>query len=485
MPQQLKATKEAVFLSTECTPQVCHFQSLNKREVVAEFNGGKITSDGGALLLREVEKRTGMLKRFSECFRDQRDLRLIEHSKEELIRQRVYALALGYEDLNDHDELRADYLLATIVEKSDPTGQDRRCPEDRGKPLAGKSTLNRLELYPETGADKYKRISVDGKAVQDCLVDIFLDSYPEAPKQIIVDFDATDDPVHGNQEGRFFHGYYDSYCYLPLYVFCDGFCLHAELRPSNIDASEGTVEVLEWMVPRIRRRWPKVEIVVRGDSGFARDRIMDWCEEHEVDYVFGLARNARLIRRIESELEQARELYQKSRQASRVYSEFEYQTLDSWSRARRVVAKAEYLAKGSNPRFIVTSLPEQKFPMSYLYEEIYCARGDLENRIKEQQLALFADRTSSRVMKANQLRLWFSTFAYLLIHQLRRLGLQATPLARAQCDTIRLKLFKIGAVVKVSVRRIFASLATGYPYQQLFCQANENLQRAGPVLSSA
>lgn len=485
MEQQLKATKEAVLSSTECTAQVCQFQSLKSRQVVAQFNGGKITSDGGGLLLREVEERTGILRSFAACFRDERDPRLIEHSKEELIRQRVYALALGYEDLNDHDELRADYLLAAMVEKQDPTGRNRRSQEDRGKPLAGKSTLNRLELYPERGRDRYKKIAVDAQAVQRCLVKIFLESRRRPARRIILDLDATDDPVHGGQEGRFFHGYYNCYCYLPLYVFCNGFCLHAQLRPANIDASEGALEALEAIVLQIRERWPKVQILVRGDSGFARERIMAWCERNRVDFVLGLARNERLVREIELHLEQARRKYERSKRASRIFTEFDYQTLKSWSRARRVVAKAEHLAKGSNPRFIVTSLSEQQVKARRLYEKTYCARGDLENRIKEQQLALFADRTSSNTMRANQLRLWFSTFAYLLMHQLRRVGLKGTALAKAQCNTIRLKLLKIGAVVKITVRRIFVSLATGYPYQQIFIRANENLQRAGPVPASA
>lgn len=437
------------------------------------------------MLLREVEKRTGILSGFADCFRDERDPRWIEHTQEELIRQRVYALALGYEDLNDHDELRTDFLLATIVEKNDPTGQDRRCEEDRGKPLAGKSTLNRLELCPETGKDKYKKISVDAEAVERFLVDMFVESRRRAPKRMILDFDATDDPVHGEQEGRFFHGYYNCYCYLPLYVFCDGFPLHAQLRPSNIDASEGAREVLERRVAQIRERWPKVEILVRGDSSFAREEIMAWCEGHRVDYLFGLAKNERLIREIEPQLDEARQKYERTQRASRVFTEFSHQTLKTWSRRRRVVAKAEHWAKGSNPRFVVTSLSRRERKARDLYEKIYCARGDLENRIKEQQLALFADRTSSSHMKANQLRLWFSTVAYLLIHQLRRLGLKGTALAQAQCDTIRLKLLKIGGVVKISMRRIFISLATGYPYQQIFLRVQENLQRAGPILASA
>ena len=295
----------------------------------------------------------------------------------------------------------------------------------------------------------------------------------------------TDDPVHGEQEGRFFHGYYNCCCYLPLYVFCQRFCLHAQLRPSNIDASEGAVEVLKRMVAQIRERWPKVKILVRGDSSFTREEIMAWCEANQVDYVLAWPKMRGLIRQIQPELEQARQRYERRKRGSRVFTEFEYQTLQSWSRARRVVTKAEHLAKGSDPRFVVTSLPAREVKARHLYEKIYCSRGDLENRIKEQQLALFADRTSLSRMEANQLRLRFSTLAYLLIHQLRRLGLKGTALARAQCNTIRLKLLKIGAVVKISARRIFISLATGYPYQQIFIRTNENLQRAGPIPTPA
>ena len=304
-----------------------------------------------------------------------------------------------------------------------------------------------------------------------------------APDRIILDLDATDDPLHGKQEGRFFHGYYGSYCYLPLYIFtADGYPLWAQLRRSNIDAAEGAVEAVEQIVDQIRRRWPKVEIWLRADSGFAREELMAWCETHNVDYVFGLAKNSRLIREIQEALEQAHEQFEQTGKSARRFCEFTYATLKSWSCRRRVIGKAEYLAKGSNPRFIVTSLPAGQYPARYLYEKIYCARGDMENRIKEQQLALFADRTSSSKMKANQLRLWFSTAAYLLIHQLRRLGLKHTTMARAQCDTIRLKLLKIGAQIKISVRRILISLASGYPYERIFAQVYHNLQRAGPVL---
>ncbi len=399
-------------MSTKCNLRSFEFQVLGRRSVVGRFDGGKITSDGGGLLLREVEKRTGIVGGLAQCFRDERQQNWIEHSVEELVRQRVYALALGYEDLNDHDELREDFLLATLVEKEDPTGESRVQERDRGKPLAGKSTLNRLELYSEGEAkDRYKRIAVDGEGVERFLVRMFLESRRPVPERIVLDLDATDDPLHGQQEGRFFHGYYKCYCYLPLYIFCEGFPLHAELRRSNIDASEGAVKALEKIVGQIRKSWPQVKILIRGDSGFAREEIMAWCEAHGVDYMLGLAKNPRLVREIEEPLQQVKQEYEGHQVSSRTFAEFQYRTLKTWTRSRRVVAKAEHLAKGSNPRFVVTSLSSQQCEARRLYEEIYCARGDMENRIKEQQLALFADRTSSTKMQANQLRLWFSTVA--------------------------------------------------------------------------
>ena len=463
--------------------------------MVGGFDGGEITSDAGGLLLREVEKRTGVIHQFAGCFRDGRNAKLIEHSVQELVGQRVYALALGYEDLNDHDDLRRDHLLATLVEKEDPTGQNRRQEQDQGKPLAGKSTLNRLELHPGgESQDRYKKIGVDEAAVECFLVKMFLDRYETPPARITLDLDATDDPLHGHQEGRFFHGFYTCYCYLPLYMFCGGFPLCAQLRVSNIDVSEGTVEVLERTVGQIRESWPQVEILIRGDSGFAREKIMAWCEANGVDYLLGLAKNKRLLREIEKEQERARAGFERRGQPTRIFAEFFYRTRKSWSRSRRVVAKAEHLAKGANPRFIVTSLSRKQIKARPLYERVYCARGDMENRIKEQQLDLFADRTSSSKMRANQLRLWLSTVAgllqTLLLHLFRELGLKGTEMAKAQCGTIRLKLLKIGAQVKVSVRRILVAFAVGYPYQRIFAQVYENLlrvspivRRAGPVLS--
>jgi len=459
-------------MSTKCNSETFEFQALKRRQVVARFDGGRITSDGGAVLLRETNRATGLIRQLAQCFWDRRDGRFVRHPVEQLVAQRVYGLALGYEDLNDHDELRIDELLGILVEKS-----------DLDEPLAGKSTLNRLELTTD-GKDVYKKVVVDEEAVERFFIRMYLRSRRRAPRRLILDLDATDDPLHGKQEGRFFHGFHGCYCYLPLYIFTqDGYPLWAQLRSSNIDAAAGSVEAIERIVEEIRQYWPKVKILLRADSGFAREELMVWCEEHEVDYVFGLAKNSRLIRKIEDALERARQQFEQTGKAAREFCDFSYITRESWSRQRRVIGKAEHLAKGSNPRFLVTSLSAQSYAARYLYEKIYCARGDMENRIKEQQLALFADRTSSSKMKANQLRLWFSTAAYLLLHQLRRLGLRGTRMARAQCDTIRLKLLKIGAQIKISVRRILISLASGYPYEKLFAQVYQNLVRAGPILS--
>jgi hypothetical protein len=459
---------------------VIEFKRLSKRSVVADFGGGTISSDAGALLLDQTEGALGLLGRAAACFTDHRDADLIEHSVGDLIRQRVFALALGYEDLNDHDELSRDPLLAAVVGKSEPTGEGRRCRRDRQRPLAGKSTLNRLELTePDANAgSRYKKIVLDFAALRSLLVEVFLEAYARAPKQIVLDFDATDDPLHGRQEGRFFHGYYGHYCYLPLYVFCGEHLLAAELRPSNIDASDGTVALLERIVSQIRRRWPKTRIILRGDSGFARESIMAFCEAHGVDYVLGLAKNSRLIAEIAEELAQAEAEWQRSGQAARRFKDFRYRTLDSWTRWRRVVGKAEHLGKGANPRFVVTSLSPQACAARALYEQVYCGRGEMENRIKEQQLCLFADRTSTRWLRSNQIRLWLSSLAYVLLSGLRRLGLWGTAMARSRCDTIRLRLLKIGASVRVSVRRVWVSLASGYPLQALFHRICRRLQAA-------
>jgi len=469
-------------LATDCSLRRFEFQGLGRRKVQARFDGGRVCSDGGALLLAEVERRRGILRRLAACFTDYRDPRLVEHSVEELVRQRVYGIALGYEDLCDHEELRKDPLLAVLSGKRDPLGGDRRQEADRGKPLAGKSTLHRLEwgLAGEAEQDRYRRIVLDGDAVDRLFVEVFLDGHRDAPEQLILDLDATDDPIHGSQEGRFFHGYYGGYCYLPLYIFCGTHLLCARLRRSNIDASQGSVEEVERIVDQIRQRWPKVNVLLRGDSAFAREELMSWCERHRVDFVFGLARNPRLEQALEGAFERAEDLCARSGQPERVYDEFSYRTLDSWSRSRRVVGKAEILDRGPNPRFVVTSLPRRKVKAADLYERLYCARGEMENRIKEQQLYLFADRTSAHLMRVNQIRLWFSSVAYLLLDELRRLGLAGSSFSQARCDTLRSQLLKIGARVRISVRRIVFSLASHHPHQAIFAYAFDQLQRAGP-----
>ena len=432
--------------------------------------------------MRQTEQRTGILRQFAACFADHRRTDLVEHTVPELVRQRVYALALGYEDLNDHDELRADPLLALLSGKADLEGAERRKEQDRGKPGAGKSTLNRLELTPKeaTAKDRYKKIVMQEEAVDDLLVQLYIQAQPRKPEQITLDLDATDDPLHGQQEGRFFHGYYGHYCYLPLYIFAGEHLLGARLRPSNIDASAGAVEEVERIVKALRRVWPDVRIILRGDSGFCREPLMKWCEDNGVDFAFGLARNVKLERILGAELEQARQEYARTGKPARVFKEFLYRTKKSWSQARRVVAKAEYLAKGANPRFVVTSLGPEGMEARKLYEEFYCGRGDMENRIKEQQLALFADRTSTAYLRSNQLRLYFSSIAYCLLQALRRLGLVGTEMAKAQCQTIRSKLLKIGAQVRVTVRKVWVSMASGCPYGKVFGQAWENLEAAAP-----
>jgi hypothetical protein len=471
-------------METQCSPNQLHFQGLGPRKVVGCFDGGTITSDAGALLLREIDQARNLFDHFSRCFVDCREPRFVEHSVKELIAQRTIGICLGYEDLIDHDELRRDPLLATVCGKLDPTGAKRRNERDRGIALAGKSTLNRLETFgvgkPEN--QRYKKIYYSEDKIDQFFVDVFVKNHRRLPDEIILDVDATDDPLHGHQEGRFFHGYYDCYCYLPLYVFCGDQLLYAKLRTSNLDPGNESLPDLRLLIQRIRRQWPEVRIVLRGDSGFCREELMSWCEENAVFYIFGLARNSRLLKRIHKELKKVRKRYYEDYQPQRIYKDFTYQTLDSWSRSRRVIGKAEYVAKGENPRFIVTNLLRSEIEAGQLYEDVYCARGDMENRVKEQQLYLFSDRTSSATMQANQLRLYFSSLAYVLMNELRIRVLQNTEFNKAQCHTIRLKLLKIGAQVRVSVRRIYVSFASGYPYQQTFFQILRNLKNAYPQL---
>lgn len=474
-------------MPTQCIQKSFAFHSLGKRDVVARFDGGRITSDAGGLLLREVAEKTGLLRGLAACFDDYRDPELIEHTVLELVSQRVYALALGYEDLNDHDELRSDPMLAVALGKDDVKGEQRRREQDRGKALAGKSTLNRLELtapdydgsprQKESGKPETKKIVADPESIDALLADLFLEAHEQAPEQIVLDMDATDDVVYGGQEGRFYHGYYGDYCYLPLYVFCGEHLLCARLRMSNIDASADSVEELEPMVARIRQRWPAVKILLRGDGGFCREKLMAWCEREGLDYIFGLAQNARLKKQIEPEMAQAAAQYEQTKAPARVFTEFLYATEKTWSRQRRVIAKAEHIAKGGNPRFIVTSLSQEQMAARELYEKVYCARGECpENRIKEQQLDLFADRTSTGKMWSNQLRMYFSSIAYVMISTLRRTALAGTVLEKAQCGTIRLKLLKIGAQIRVTVRKIWVSLSEGYPHTALFAQVLATLE---------
>jgi hypothetical protein len=450
------------------------FARLDRRDVVADFGGGALTSDAGALLLGATDRASGLVDRFAACFSDGRAAGRVVHAVRTLVGQRVFGIALGYEDLIDHDDLRRDPALGIVLGRL-----EARRPGCA--PLAGKSTLNRLEHAP-AGDHRYRRIGHDPAAIENLFVDLFLDAHPRPPARIVLDLDATDDPIHGHQEGRFFHGYYDCHCYLPLYVFCGDHLLAAKLRRSNIDASAGAVEEMTRIVERIRARWPRVKILLRADSGFAREALMAWCEAHRVDYVFGLARNARLVEHIHAALAWAEDDAERTGRAARRFADFRWTTRDSWSRRRRVVAKAEWMpghgAKGANPRFLVSSLPAREIDARTLYERVYCARGDMENRIKECQLDLFADRTSAATLRANQLRLWFASMAYVLLAALRRLGLGHSRLASATCGTIRLKLLKIGAQVRVSVRRIRIAMASACPYAAEFRLAHARLSAA-------
>jgi hypothetical protein len=453
-------------------------QALGRREVVAEFSGGTITSDAGGLLLREVEARTGLLAKFAACFDDHRDPDKLTHPVLDLLKQRIFGLCLGYEDLNDHETLRRDPLLAVLVGKDDPTGQDRASQKDRGCPLAGKSTLNRLELSP-VGADassRYTKIGARTRDMEDFFVAAYIALHPTPPEVIELDLDATDDPVHGHQLGRFFHGYYDEYCFLPLYIFSGMFPLCAKLRPADIDAAAGALKQVQRIVERLRRAWPGQRILVRGDSGFCRDNLLTWCEANDVFYLFGLPKNQRLLKVIGQQLHEAQVAFEETGVASRVFHEFEWSTKKSWGRSRRVIAKAEHLPKGANPRFVVTNLSASEFDARTIYEDQYCVRGDMENRIKEQQLCLFADRTSCATLRANQLRLWFSTLAYLVMAVLREHGLKETELATARCDTLRTKLLKIGAVVTVTFRKVWLRLSSACPFQTLFARVLANLR---------
>jgi hypothetical protein len=457
-------------MQTECIPDLFGFVAVEKRAVVAAFDGGKMTSDAGGLLLGATDRAIGLVRRFAACFGDRRRPELIEHEVATLVGQRVFGLALGYEDLNDHDHLRHDPVMALLAGKL--AARRQSCAA-----VAGKSTLNRLELS-RTEPTRYHKISHDPAAIEALLVDLFLEAHAVRPEEIVLDLDATDDPLHGHQEGRFFHGYYDCYCYLPLYVFCGRHLIAAKLRRANIDASAGAVEEVARIVGHIRGRWPKTRICLRADSGFAREELMAWCEANRVDFVFGLARNARLVDAIAVELAAAAAESAASGKPARRFKDIEWSTRDSWSRRRRVVAKAEWTQGEANPRFVVTSLAADKAEARFLYETVYCARGDMENRLKETQGDLFADRTSAATMRANQLRLWFASMAYGLLCALRRIGLANTQFAQATAATIRLKLLKIGALVTVSVRRIRLAMASGHPFKREWAIAHARLAAA-------
>jgi hypothetical protein len=468
-------------MPTECNPDLFGFAPVGRREVVGSFDGGSITSDAGALLLRQTDQAIGLTGRLAACFYDHRSQELIEHSVETLVGQRVFGNALGYEDINDHDELRHDPTQAVLAGKL-AAGRTNCAP------VAGKSTLNRLELS-RAEPTRYHKISHDPAAIERLFVTLFLEAHKTPPAEIIIDLDATDDPLHGNQEGRFFHGYYDCFCYLPLYIFCGRDLLAAKLRPANIDAAAGSVEEVARIVAQIRTKWPDTRIILRGDSGFAREALMAWCEAQAVDYIFGLAGNSRLVDDIAVPLAAARERYRQTGRPARQFWDFTWRPRKkAWSRERRVTAKAEWIQsakqiKGeANPRFIVTSLTGMTEENGRrLYENIYCARGEMENRIKECQIDLFADRTSTHTMAANQLRLWFASMAYVLVNSVRRLALQATDLADATCGTIRRKLFKIGAIVTISVRRIKFAMASGCPYKAIFATAHGALGALGAI----
>ncbi len=477
---------------TECNQQIFEFQGLGGRKVQADFGGGFLSSDSGALLLRQVDGAHGLCERLAECFSDTRDPELVEHELEVMLRQRIVGLALGYEDINDHERLRLDPLLAMVCGRADVLGAQRQREQDKGKALAGKSTLNRLELSAQQTDGRYKKIAAHPEKIAALLLELGVQAIPRKSACIVLDFDATDDPVHGDQEGKFFHGYYGHCCYLPLYCFCGDIPMWAQLRSSDRDASDGTLEALQQIVAAIRRRFGQHRpIVVRGDSGFCREALMAWIESQDnLHYCFGLARNRRLEAMLEPAWERvARRLQQDAPGSAREFIELRYRTRQSWSRKRRVVAKAEIIGDKLNPRFIVTDLSgREKWVRGLapfadgraLYEKFYCARGDMENRIKEQQLDLFADRTSTAYLASNQLRLWFSSFAYLLLGRLRAVALRGTRLAQATVGTIRLGLLKIAAQLTVSVRRIYVRMCSASPMQDVFAQAHARLRALSP-----
>lgn len=449
-------------MPTECSRNELDLGRSGGRRLVGAFDGGAITSNGGVVLLAATDRAIGLSRRLSHCFTDLRLADAVRHSVPDLLRQRIFGLALGHEDLIDHDALRDDPALAAVLDK--PGGR-----------LAGKSTLNRMEHASKIGQDRHHKLDHDTAAIERLFVDIFLDAHSEPPSRIVIDLDATDDPLYGEQEGRHFHGYYDCYCYLPLYIFCGRHLLAAKLRTSSVDAADGATEEVARIVAHIRTRWPATTIVVRADSGFCRDDLMTWCEANDVQYVLGLAGNERLVARIAPEMRKAKRRAERTGQPAREFADFDYRTRKSWSQKRRVVGKAEHTNGEANPRFIVTNVDAVLGPARFLYEDVYCQRGEMENRLKECQGDLFADRTPAPTMRANQLRLWLSSFAYVLMCAVRRIGLAGTRLAAATCGTIRLKLLKIGALVTISVRRVKLAFASACPEREVFQLAARRL----------
>ena len=466
-------------------PLLFSFNDLGSRRVIADFSAGYLSSDGGMLLLRQIDEGLGISRSLARCFDDARNPLLIEHSVRELVAQRLLGMAAGYEDLNDHNLLRLDPLFAVAVGKEDPLGSGR-AEKDQGKALASAPTLNRLELGNNKNTPCHK-ISADHEAIEEDLLRMGVRCLPKHSLEVVIDLDTTDDPLHGHQEGRFFHGFYGCYCYLPLFAFVGSVPLWAQLRTSDGDAAHGAVDALKKIVAAVRKRCPKARIIVRADSGFCRQELMAWCETQQpvVYYCLGLARNSRLRELIDEKFARVRESAILCGGVARGFTEFQYQTLKSLTRSRRVIAKAEILQDKDNPRFIVTNLPAEgfedqqqsadRFCAQKCYEDFYCARGDMENQIKQQYLDLEADRTSSHWMASNQLRLWFSAFALLLFQRLRTLGLQGTELAKATAGTIRQRLLKIGALVTVSTRRVYVRLASAFPLQKLFAQVHRAL----------
>jgi hypothetical protein len=449
-------------MPTHCSQSELDLGSSAGRRLVGAFDGGAISSNGGVVLLAAADRAIGLSQRLAQCFTDLRFADAVRHSVPDLLRQRIFGLALGHEDLIDHDALRDDPALAAVLDK--PGGR-----------LAGKSTLNRMEHAGKIGSDRHHKLDHDVSAIERLFVDIFLDAHAEPPSRIVLDLDATDDPIYGEQEGRHFHGYYNCYCYLPLYIFCGRHLLAAKLRTSSVDAADGSVAEVARIVGQIRARWPETTIVIRADSGFCRDDLMTWCEANDVQYVLGLAGNSRLVVKLAPELRKARRRAVRTGQPARVFADFAYRTRKSWSAKRRVIGKAEWTNGADNPRFIVTNVHAASGPARFLYEDVYCQRGEMENRLKECQGDLFADRTPAPTMRANQLRLWLSSFAYVLMCAVRRIGLAGTKLQAATCGTIRLKLLKIGALVTISVRRVKLAFASACPDREIFALAVRRL----------